>query len=150
MFWNTSKFVRSFAPRSWQKIILNAKSLQAVQSSRHPRRRAWLGDNSSQQNENTRLDTGRAGSSYSHSSGVLTALVSQEGIRCVSPFRRRGNSGAAPQLSAVSRSLKCHWALRCEVWEGGERRRPASQETCLNDVILPACGVRARGGLPLR
>src|ERR1700728_2974943 len=95
MFWNTSKFVRSFAARSWQKIILNAKSLQAVQSSRHPRR-AWLGDNSSQQNENKRLDTGRAGSSYLHSSGVLTALVSQEGSRCVSPFRRRGNSGAAP------------------------------------------------------
>src|ERR1700722_377580 len=54
-----------------------------------------------------------------------------------------------PQLSAASPSLTCHWALRCKAWEGREGRRPASQETCLNDVILPACGARVRGGLPL-
>jgi hypothetical protein len=43
---------------------------------------AWLGDNSFQQNENEWLDTDRACSSYLHSSGVLIALVSQEGSRC--------------------------------------------------------------------
>ena len=55
-----------------------------------------------------------------------------------------------PQLSAASHSPDCHWALRCKVREGGEWCGPASQETCLNGVILPACGARAWGGLPLR
>jgi len=43
----------------------------------------------------------------------------------------------------------CHWILRRKIWEGGRRWRPASQETCLNDVILPPRGVRVWGGLPL-
>jgi hypothetical protein len=42
------------------------------------------------------LDTDRACPSYSHSSGVLIALVSQEGIRCAESSRRQGNSGAVP------------------------------------------------------
>jgi hypothetical protein len=143
MFWNTSNnVVRPCAsfPSAWW----------AVQSLKALSRQVWRGDISFQQNENERLDTDRVCLFHSHSSGVPVALVGQEGIRCAESFRRRANPELPPQLSAVSCFLKCHWALRCKVWEGGERRRPASQETCLNEVILPACGARVRGGFPLR
>jgi hypothetical protein len=55
-----------------------------------------------------------------------------------------------PQLSAASSSPKCHWALRCKAWEGGEGRRPASQETCLSESSFRragrACGAGFRCG----
>jgi hypothetical protein len=78
------------------------------------------GRNSHQQNENELLDTRRSCSSNAHSSGVPVALIGQEGIRCAAPFRRQGKSEAAPQLSAASPSLTCHWALPCKAREGGE------------------------------
>src|ERR1700678_4518275 len=61
-----------------------------------PRLKTWPDRNSLQQNGNEQLDTNGARSLNSRSSGVLIALVSQEGIRCVKTFRRRINSGAAP------------------------------------------------------
>ena len=57
-----------------------------------------------------------------NSSGVPVALAGQEGIRCVSPFQGEAMPELRPQLSAASTSLRCHWALRCKVWEGGEER----------------------------
>lgn len=53
-------------------------------------------------------------------SGVPFTLIGREGIRCVSPFKGGAMPKLRPQLSAASSSLRCHWALRCEVWEGGE------------------------------
>jgi hypothetical protein len=65
------------------------------------------------------------------------------------PLKREDNSGAAPATVGGESFSDVPLGLQCKTWEGGEGRRPASQETCLNDVILPACGVRARGGFPL-
>ena len=45
---------------------------------------------------NRAVDARSKRSLNSASSGVLIVLVSQEGIRCAEPFRRRGKSGAAP------------------------------------------------------
>src|SRR5262249_33357460 len=97
--------------------------------------------------------------------GVLTktarpsSITSVQVRRCVDrPKRESGaichwggasNPELPPQLSAASPSPTCHWALRFKAWEGGEGSCPASHETCLDDVILPACGARAWGGLPL-
>jgi hypothetical protein len=59
---------------------------------------------------------------------------------------RESNPELPPQLSVVSPSLKCHWALRCktflyrETWEGGEGWRPASQETCLSTSSFRRAG----------
>jgi len=66
------------------------------------------------------LDSRRTGLFYSCSSGVLIALVSQEGIRCAAPLHRhKASPELPPQLSAVNPSLTCHWALQCKAWEGG-------------------------------
>jgi broad specificity phosphatase PhoE len=55
-----------------------------------------------------------------------------------------------PQLSAVSPSPTCHWVLRMQDLgrrRGAEIREPGNLP---EQVILPACGARARGGVPLR
>ena len=60
--------------------------------------------------------------------------------------RCESNPELPPQLSAVSPSPKCHWVLRCKAclpcktWEGGEGRRPASQETCLSESSFHRAG----------
>jgi hypothetical protein len=69
---------------------------------------------------------------------------------CRSVDRPKGNSvrfafsesnpELPPQLLAVSPSPKCHWASRCEVREGGEGQRPASQETCLSESSFRRAG----------
>jgi hypothetical protein len=88
--------------------------------------------------------------SFNHdSSGVPVTLAGQEGIRCVSPLQWR-HCGCVtmpelpPQLSAVSSSPRYHWALPCKAREGGEERRPASQETCLSESSFRRAG-RANG-----
>jgi hypothetical protein len=82
-------------------------------------------------------------------SGAPVALIGQKGIRCEPPSRWRVKSGAAPAtvggesffrlpLSFVHQSL-------------GRRRRMRTREPgdLPEHVILPPCGARARGGLPL-
>ena len=55
-------------------------------------------------------------------------------------FDGEANPELPPQLLAVSSSLTCHWVLRCKAWEGGEGRRPASQETCLSESSFRRAG----------
>ena len=62
-------------------------------------------------------------------------------------FERPVNSGAAP--ATVGGEPFSRVPLGRKAWEGGEGFRPASQETCLSDVILLPRGVRGWGGLPL-
>jgi len=88
-----------------------------------------------------------AGSGSSGNRGAARArgMAKRAVNASVSPFDGEAIPELPPQLSAVSPSLKCHRALRCKVWEGGEGFRPASQETCLNEVT--PSGVRgARSG----
>src|SRR6516165_2054960 len=93
---------------------------------------------------NERQGVDKAGVAFFHyqRSGAPVALTGLKG----NPV---SNPELPPQLSAASPSPGCHWALHGKAREGGEGSRPASQETCLNDVILPACGACAWGGLPL-
>jgi hypothetical protein len=59
--------------------------------------RAWPDRHRPEQSDRERLDTGKVRSLNLRSSGAPThILIGQEGIRCVSPFRRRAKSGAAP------------------------------------------------------
>jgi hypothetical protein len=130
MFWNDSKFVCLFADRFSAKPFLTAKFLPAVRSARHrPRQRAWLGDNSFQQNkqnENERLDTDRVYLSYLYSSGVPIALVGQEGIRCAESSRRQSNSGAAP--ATVGGEPFSEMPLGFAVQSLGRRRTATTRE----------------------
>ena len=79
--------------------LIGRGHLSATAVSLSPLRQAsktWHRCYTSQQNGIGQLDAGSKRSLNSTSSGVLIVLVSQEGIRCAKPFRRRGKSGAAP------------------------------------------------------
>ena len=122
-------------------------SRRAVTSRRSERAEACRGCNTLQQSRNPRLDPSELCAFNSRCSGAPVALIGQKGSRCVGPLWRHSNSGAAPAtVGGEAFSDVCHWALRSKVWEGGEGRRPASQETCLNEVILPTRGARVGAG----
>jgi hypothetical protein len=91
-----------------------------------PRVAAWPNGNSFQQNRSERLDTNKARSQTSTRSGVLIALISQEGIRCGSPFRRRAKSGAAP--ATVGGESFSKMPLGFAVQSLGRRRRVKTRE----------------------
>jgi len=55
-----------------------------------------LNSGTCQLNDGRRLDRFKARRFCCRRSGALIRKIGQEGIRCVSPFRRRGKSGAAP------------------------------------------------------
>ncbi len=61
------------------------------------------------------------------------------------PPLRRAIPELPPQLSAAS---PLHEATGPRSGKAETGRRPASQETCLRDVTLPARGARDRGGFP--
>ena len=87
---------------------------------------AWHERNSLQQNENESLDTRRCDSFNPRSSGVPVALIGQEGIRCATPFQRRGKSGAAP--ATVGGESFSHVPLDLAMQGLGRRRRAATRE----------------------
>jgi hypothetical protein len=79
------------------KTFWTASPLPRSRNSRLlPRVKAWPDCYTLQQIGSACLDTGDARPFNSSCSGVLIALIGQEGIRCGSSFRRRANSGAAP------------------------------------------------------
>jgi len=81
--------------------------------------------------ENRLLDGGGTSSFNRISSGVPVALIGQEGIRCVSPFRRRVKSGAAPAtvggepFSEVPLGFAVQSLGKAENSEDPRARRPA-------------------------
>lgn len=101
------------------------------------------------QNETGSLDNHRGGSFNFRSSGAPVALIGQEGIRCVIPFRRQGKSGADP--ATVGGESVSNMPLGLAMQGLGRWRRVTTREP--GDLPershLPACGARARGGLPL-
>jgi hypothetical protein len=101
------------------------------------------------QNETGSLDNDRGGSFNFCSSGVPVALIGQEGSRCVVPFRRQGKSGADP--ATVGGESFSNMPLGLAMQGLGRWRRVTTREP--GDLPershLPACGARARGGLPL-
>ena len=84
------------------------------------------GRNNLQQNEKGLLDTRRSNSFNSRSSGVLIALIGQEGIRCAAPFQRRRKSGAAP--ATVGGEPFSHVPLGLAMQGLGRRRRVTTRE----------------------
>jgi len=95
-----------------------------------------------------RLDSIRASFFNSNRSGVSVFLIGK---------RESGATLAWSLVRSCPRNCQrraifptCHWALPSKVWEGGKWRRPASQETCWDDVIHPSRGARIWGGFPLR
>ena len=101
------------------------------------------------QNETGSLDNHRGGSFNFRSSGAPVALIGQEGIRCVIPFRRQGKSGADP--ATVGGESVSNMPLGLAMQGLGRWRRVTTREP--GDLPershLPACGARVRGGLPL-
>jgi hypothetical protein len=90
-------FFESF--RSTKIRLIGRGHLSASAVSLSPLRRApktWHSCHTFQQNGIGQVDARSKRPFNSVSSGVLIVLVSQEGIRCAKPFRRRGKSGAAP------------------------------------------------------
>jgi hypothetical protein len=75
---------------------------------------------------NGRLDTNGLHPFNSLRSGVPVALIGQEGIRCVAPFRRQDNSGAAP--ATVGGELFSQMPLGLAVQGLGRRRRVRTRE----------------------
>src|SRR5262245_65909588 len=98
-------------------------------------------------NEFRGVDKNGSGFFHRSCSGAPVALTGQKGIRCDSPFRWRGKSGAAP--ATVGGESFFRLPLGCQSL--GRRRRTMTREPgdLPEHVILPACGARARGGLPL-
>jgi len=84
-------------------------------------------------------------------SGVPIALVGLKGnpVRFAN-FGGEPNPELPPQLFAASPSRVATGLCEPKPGKAEQGLGPASQETCLNDVILPACGVRAWGGPPRR
>jgi hypothetical protein len=91
-----------------------------------PRGAAWPDCDAHRQNEIRPLDSDKAHSFNQRSSGVSTALVGQEGIRCVSPLLRRAKSGAAP--ATVGGESFSRVPLGLVVQGLGRRRRAATRE----------------------
>jgi len=87
---------------------------------------AWPDCNSAHQNTDGRIDTNDIRSLIPCRSGVLIALISQEGIRCGSPFRRRAKSGAAP--ATVGGESFSKMPLDFAVQSLGRRRRVKTRE----------------------
>jgi hypothetical protein len=78
------------------------------------------------QKENGLLDIRRRGLFNLGSSGEPVALIGQEGIRCVSPFRRQDNSGAAP--ATVGGESFSRRPLGFVTQSLGRRRRTATRK----------------------
>ena len=102
-------------------------------------------NNTRGQNETRSLDNHRGGSFNFRSSGVPVALIGQEGIRCVMPFRRQGKSGADP--ATVGGESFSNMPLGLAMQGLGRWRRVTTREP--GDLPershLPACG-EARAG----
>jgi hypothetical protein len=87
---------------------------------------AWPSCNGFQQSESGELDTYGVHTFNPRSSGAPVALIGQEGIRCVSPFRRQDNSGAAP--ATVGGESFSRMPLGFAVQSLGRRRRIKTRE----------------------
>jgi hypothetical protein len=93
----------------------------------------------------------KSGSAFFHHerSGAPVALIGQKGIRCDLLFRWRVKSGAAP--ATVGGESFFSLPLGFVRQSLGRRRRIKTRKPgdLPEHVILPACGARAWGGLPL-
>ena len=129
-----SRRQRAPAPTANDRFAIRARFNPASPINRH--------------NFGRRLDTIGPCSFNVRSSGVPVALTGQEGIRCVAPLRRQDNSGAAP--ATVGGEPFSHVPLGLAVQDLGRLRRVTTREpgNLPEPVILPAHGVRVRGGLP--
>jgi hypothetical protein len=116
----------SVRPIERRAIAMDFSRANAAALSPKPLAAAWPNGNSFQQTENGQLDSNESRSQCSTRSGVLIALISQEGIRCGSPFRRRGKSGAAP--ATVGGESFSQMPLGFAVQSLGRRRRITTRE----------------------
>jgi hypothetical protein len=128
MFWNFFESLWSSTLHSLPKVFRSAHSrLQTEESSRRqPRMETWPDCNSTHQTANERLDMEREDSFNLRCSGAPIALIGQKGIRCVEPFRRRGNSGAAP--ATVGGEPFSEMPLGFAMQSLGRRRRVRTRE----------------------
>jgi hypothetical protein len=125
----TQNFSESFLQATshpWEKDSRIAESPTLSAPSRPPRVQEWLDSNNFRRDTHERLDTDKVRPFNSRSSGVPIALIGQEGIRCVSPFRRRSNSGAAP--ATVGGESFSEMPLGFAVQSLGRRRTAKTRE----------------------
>jgi hypothetical protein len=124
-------FFATLSPLAFCQQIKSYKTIERqsrrVTTLKHSRRtEPWPNCNSLRQNRSGRLDTNKTCVFYSRRSGALIALISQEGIRCDSPFRWRAKSGAAP--ATVGGESFSQMPLGFAVQSLGRRRRIRTRE----------------------